>query len=103
MTSGSGFISASRQTNCDSLPVAALALLTLVTWFFQVRSYQSSYPDNILLPAVRNSIVGKAKSVIWHLGPTYTIEEVIAVLTQEYEGVASSGVIFKDFYQLKQE
>ena len=38
-----------------------------------------------------------------HLGPSYTVEEVISVLTQEYEGVASSDVIFKDFYQLKQE
>ena len=65
-------------------------------WCIDVRSYQSSYPDNILLPAVRKSIVGKAKSVIWHLGPSYTIEEVLAVLTQEYEG-------FKDCYQLKQE
>ena len=72
-------------------------------WCIDVRSYQSSYPDNILLPAVRKSIVGKAKSVIRHLGASYTIEEVIAVLTQEYEGVASSDVIFKDFYQLKQE
>ena len=72
-------------------------------WCIDVRSYQSSYPDNILLPAARKSIVGKAKSVIWHLGPSYTNEEVIAVLTQEYEGVASSDVIFNDFYQLKQE
>ena len=72
-------------------------------WCIDVKYYQSSYPDNILLPAVRKSIVGKAKSVIWHLGPSYTVEEVIAVLTQEYEGVASSNVIFKDFYQLKQE
>ena len=72
-------------------------------WCIDVRSYQSSYPDNILLPAVRKSIVGKNKSVIWHLGPSYTIEEVLAVLTQEYEGVASSDVIFKNFYQLKQE
>ena len=34
---------------------------------------------------------------------SYTVEEVISVLNQEYEGVASSDVIFKDFYQLKQE
>ena len=37
------------------------------------------------------------------MGPSYTVEEVITVLTQEYEGVASSDVIFKDFYQLRQE
>ena len=47
-----------------------------------------------------HSIVGKAKFVIRHLGPFYTIDEVITVLTQEYEGVASSDVIF---YQLKQQ
>ena len=72
-------------------------------WCIDVRSYQVSYPDNILLPVIRKSIVGRAKSVIRHLGPSYTVEEVIAVLTQEYEGVASSNVIFKDFYQLRQE
>ena len=72
-------------------------------WCIDVKSYQASYSDNILLPAVRKSIVGKAKSVIRHLGTSYTIDEVIAILTQEYEGVASSDVIFKDFYQLKQE
>ena len=57
-------------------------------WCIDVKSYQSSYPDNILLPAIQKFIVGKAKSVIRHLGPSYTIEEVISVLTQEYEGVA---------------
>ena len=72
-------------------------------WCIDVKSYQASYPDNILLPAIRKSIVGRAKSVIRHLGPSYTVDEVITVLTQEYEGVASSDVIFKDFYQLKQE
>ena len=72
-------------------------------WCIDVKSYQFNYPDNILLTAIRKSIVGKAKFIIRHLGPSYTIEEVIAVLTQEYEGVASSDVIFKDFYQLKQE
>ena len=56
-----------------------------------------------MLPAVRKSIVSKAKSIIQHLGPSYTVEEVISVLTQEYEGVASSDVIFKEFYQLRQE
>ena len=77
--------------------------LNLDQWCMDVKSYQASYPDNILLPAIQKSIVGKAKSVIRHLGPSYTVDEVITILTQEYEGVASSDVIFKDFYQLKQE
>ena len=72
-------------------------------WCIDVMSYQASYPVSILLPAIRKSIVGKAKSVIRHLGPSYTVDEDITALTQEYEGVASSDVIFKDFYQLKQE
>ena len=77
--------------------------LTFDQWCIDVKSDQASYLDNILLPAIRKSIVGRAKSVIRHLGPSYTVEEVITVLTQEYEGVASSDVIFKDFYQLRQE
>ena len=38
-------------------------------WCIDIKSYQSSYPDSILLPAVQKSIVGKAKSIISHLGP----------------------------------
>ena len=72
-------------------------------WCIDVKSYQAIYPDNILLPVIRKSIIGKAKSVIRHLGLLYTVDEVLTVLTQEYEEVASSNVIFKDFYQLKQE
>ena len=77
--------------------------LTFNQWCIDVKSYQASYTDNILLPAIRKLIVGRAKLVIRHLGPSYTVEEVIAALIQEYEGVSSSNVIFKDFYQLKQE
>ena len=72
-------------------------------WCINIKSYQTSYPDNVLLPAIQKSTVGKAKSVIRHLGPTCTVDEIINILTQEYEGVASSDVTFKDFYQLKQE
>ena len=68
-----------------------------------VKSYQANYPDNILLTVIQKSIIGKAKSVIRHLGPSYMVDEVITILTQEYEGVTSSDMIFKDFYQLKQE
>ena len=30
-------------------------------WCINVKSYQASYPDNILFPAIRKSIIGKAK------------------------------------------
>ena len=86
----------------DTEPIPSVEL-NFNQWCIDVRSYQASYPDSILLPAIRKSIVGKAKSVIRHLGPSYTVDELITVLTQEYEGGASSEIIFKDFYQLKQE
>ena len=70
-------------------------------WCIDVKSYQANYPDNILLPAIWKLIIGKAKSVIRHLGLSYMVDEVITVLIQEYEGVTSSDMIFKDFYQLK--
>ena len=38
-----------------------------------------------------------------NLGPDYTIDQAIEVLTREYEGVANSDGVFKEFYQLKQE
>ena len=37
------------------------------------------------------------------MGPDDTIDQAIEVLTREYEGVANSDVVFKEFYQLKQE
>ena len=77
--------------------------LTFDQWRIDVRSYQTSVPDHILLPAVRKSIVGKAQSVVRTLGPNYSVEYIIKCLAREYEGVTSSDIIFKEFYQLKQE
>ena len=77
--------------------------LTFDQWRIDVRSYQTSVPDHILLPVVRKSIIGKAQSVVRTLGPNYLVEDVIRCLAREYKGVASSDIIFKEFDQLKQE
>ena len=77
--------------------------LTSDQWRVSVQSYQANVPDHILIPAIRKSIIGKAQSVIRTLGPVYTVEDVIKCLAREYEGVASSDIVFKEFYQLKQE
>ena len=72
-------------------------------WLSDIRAYQQQFPKFVLLLAVRKSIQGRAKSVLRNLGPDYTIDQAIEVLTREYEGVANSDVVFKEFYQLKQE
>ena len=77
--------------------------LTFEQWLSDIRAYQRQFPEFVLLPAVRKSIQGKAKSVLRNLGPDYTIDQAIEVLTREYEAVANSDVVFKEFYQLKQE
>ena len=77
--------------------------LTFEQWLSDIRAYQRQFPEFVLLPAVRKSIQGRAKSVLRNLGPEYTIDQAIEVLTREYEGVANSDVVFKEFYQLKQE
>ena len=77
--------------------------LTSDQWRVDVRSYQTNVPDHILLPAISKSIIGKAQSVIRMLGPSYTMEDVIKCLSRKYEGVAGNYIIFKEFYQLKQE
>ena len=77
--------------------------LTFEQWLSDTRAYQRQFPEFVLLPAVRKSIQGRAKSVLRNLGPEYTIDQAIKVLTREYEGVANSDVVFKEFYQLKQE
>ena len=77
--------------------------LTFEQWLSDIRAYQRQFPEFVLLPVVRKSIQGRAKSVLRNLGPDYTIDQAIEVLTREYEGVANSDVVFKEFYQLKQE
>ena len=77
--------------------------LTFNQWRVDVQSYQVNVPDHILLPAIHKSIIGKAQSVVRTLGPSYTVEDVVKCLAREYEGVASSDIVFKEFYQLKQE
>ena len=68
-----------------------------------VRAHQHQFPDYILLPSVRKSIKGKAKSDLHSLGPDFTIDQAIVTLVREYEGVASSDIVFKDFYPMRQE
>ena len=77
--------------------------LTFEQWVCDVWAYQRQFPDFILLPAIRKSIRGKAKSVLRSLGLEFSIDKAIAMLVREYEGVASSDVVFKDFYQMRQE
>ena len=77
--------------------------LTFEQWLSDIRAYQRQFPECVLLPAVRKSIQGRAKSVLGNLGPDYAIDQAIEVLTREYEVVANSDVVFKEFYQLKQE
>ena len=77
--------------------------LTFEQWLSDIRAYQRQFPEFVLLLAVRKSIQERAKSVLRNLGPDYTIDQAIEVLTREYEGVANSDVVFKEFYQLKQE
>ena len=38
--------------------------LTFEQWYADVKAYQNDYPSVVLLPAVRKSIIGKAKSVV---------------------------------------
>ena len=72
-------------------------------WRIDVQSYQSNVPDHILLPAIQKSIIGKAQLVIRTLVPNYLVGDMVKCLAQEYEGVASSDIFFKEFCQLKQE
>ena len=66
-------------------------------------AYQCQFPEYALLPAVHKLIQGKAKSVLRSLGPDFDIDQAINALSREYEGVASSDVVFKQFYELHQE
>ena len=61
--------------------------LTFEEWLSDIRAYQRKFSEFILLPAVRKSIQGRAKSVLRNLGLDYTIDQAIEVLTREYEGV----------------
>ena len=77
--------------------------LTFDQWRVDVQTYQANVPDHVLLLAICKSIIGKNQSVVRMLGPRYTVEDVVKCLAREYEGFASSGIVFKEFYQLKQE
>ena len=95
------------QTDLDLGKFSGLDLvptneLTFEQRLSDIRAYQRQFLELVFLPVVRNSIQGRAKSVLRNLGPDYTIDQAIEVLTREYEGVANSDVVFKEFYQLKQ-
>ena len=80
-----------------------------MNWFWaMVKWYQSlskTIPWVCTPPSSKKiySIQGRAKSVLRNLGPDYTIDQAIELLTRKYEGVFNSDVVFKKFYQLKQK
>ena len=76
---------------------------TFEQWLSDIRAYHDNSLSLYSSRAVRKSIQGRAKSVLRNLGQDYTIDQAIEALTREYEGVANSNVVFKEFYQLKQE
>ena len=41
-------------------------------------------------------------SIVWYLGPNYMVESALEALYWEYKGVASSNIIYQEFFQLKQ-
>ena len=55
-----------KFSRSDSTPADEL---TFEQWCMDVKAYQNDYPAVVLLPAVRNSSTGKAKSVVHSLGP----------------------------------
>ena len=75
--------------------------LTFEQWLSDIRVYQRQFPEFVLLPVVRKSIQGRAKSVLRNLEPDYTIDQAIEVLTREYEGVANSDVVFQRILSVK--
>ena len=40
--------------------------------------------------------------VVWYLGPNYMVENTLKALYQEYKDVASSDIIYQEFFQIKQ-
>ena len=77
--------------------------LTFEQWYHDIQCCQQQYPESILLPALRKSIVGKAKTVLRSLGPAYSVAAALEALSQEYKLEASSDMIFQEFYRLRQE
>ena len=77
--------------------------MTFKQWRSNVMAYQHQFPEYALLPAVCKLIQGKTKFVLRILGPDFDIDQAIIALSREYEGVASSDIVFKQFYELCQE
>lgn len=61
------------------------------------------YPDHILHEAIRNSLKGKARTVLLHLGEWATISDIIAELEAIYGNVSTSERLKEQFYCAKQE
>ena len=67
-----------KFSGADPVPTSEL---TFEQRLSDVRAYQRQFPEFVLLPAVRKSIQGRTKSVLRNLGPEYTIDQAIQVLT----------------------
>lgn len=61
------------------------------------------YPHHILQEAIRNSLKGKARTVLLHLGEWASISDIIAELEAIYGNVATSERLKEEFYCTRQQ
>ena len=69
-------------------------------WNFEVKCLQKSnyLPDHLLLPAIRNSLKGTARSMLVPLGESAYVKDILLKLDGFYGKVSTNETLIQSFY-----
>ena len=65
--------------------------------------HSGAYPQHLLLEAIRNSLKGRARSVLLHLGELANVYDILAELEALYGNVSTKEKLKEQFYMATQQ
>jgi len=74
-------------------------------WKYDVKSLMRSfmYPEHVLLESIRNSLKGKARSVLVHLGEGASPNDILLEIEAIFGNVSTGETLKEKFYSARQE
>ena len=77
--------------------------ITFHHWIFQVKSSLKRYPELALQEGIITSLRRQSSDLVSFFGTKATVTEIVETLLIQYGQVASTDMLFQNFYQMRQE
>ena len=71
-------------------------------WYHEVQCIKDHHPELVVWESIVQSLKGAVGDMVWYMGPTASVTEILQKLTVIFSTVASFNVLVQNFYQVTQ-